>query len=49
MAKKFIAGNSRCNKCKVDAQGSMYRTNEGARICRVCALALLKEYEYEMQ
>jgi len=28
MAKKFTAGHSKCNKCKADAQGSMYRTND---------------------
>ena len=48
MAKKFTAGHSKCNKCKADAQGSMYRTNDGDRICRDCALVLLKEHEYEM-
>ena len=41
MAKKFIAGNLKCKKCKASARWSMYRTSGGDRVCRSCALAIL--------
>ena len=40
MAKKFIAGKLKCNKCNEDAQFSMYEY-KGQIVCRKCALEIL--------
>ena len=40
MAKKYTAGNLKCSKCNLNAQGSMYR-HKGQKVCRDCANKIL--------